>query len=618
MRKRHFLFAMAFLGVLLAGICNDAADVMAQVEGGAGLTVQLNYVVKDGFPRKGKVTAGTLNVRKGAGTGNGIVAVVSYGQEVELQDVVKLSSGEYWYKISFYQDGKKKTGYVNSRYIEEGERIVTGTPTPVPMFTENHGNEDMVAAIRKVQSDSTEEERKKLVSYAEAFWVTGTETVYLLDSYGKRVLKVSGKEYEYISIPDSVLASDMICQDGELYIYDESEQEFEIYNESGEFLFAAGISLENDYVKGLLEEEGEVVMVTYNGVILCPDREKGELTATEARVEDSFRDIPDDGAVWDFSEYMETDTLGNSYFINTCFIKNSSVLAGEISIEMQDAEGISVGNYALPVLEYDYLPKRYIQIEEDGTAYLFIPKEEVFEVRKIIITGQQNSVLDEIKKEAAALEKKYAETADNTKKRKVNLDRKAILDRVDGMLAYTWTLRKANTARISAGTILPRYITAIVEEKKDEKNWSVEMTGIPYCWGGFASQYNTSLENRLDYLLDKKNYMAGNIYGTGYYVKGTAGLDCSGFAGTAYGIKEKINTHMLLGIGKKLDDTETLQSMDMLVAPGSHVLMFYDVLDEGNFLAAEATTRDGKAVLHPKSWNELLVQGKYQMRSPYK
>lgn len=99
-----------------------------------------NFVVTDGFPRQGTVTAGTLNVRNSAGVTSTIIGSLSKGTTVKLQSV-KIVNGEYWYQISYAQGGVTRTGYVSSEYIQPE---VTATPTPTPTATPKPDLEDGV------------------------------------------------------------------------------------------------------------------------------------------------------------------------------------------------------------------------------------------------------------------------------------------------------------------------------------------------------------------------------------------------------------------------------------------------------------------------------------------
>ncbi|MBO5352300.1 MAG: SH3 domain-containing protein [Lachnospiraceae bacterium] len=88
-------------------------------------------VLKDGFPRTGSVSSVELNVRKGAGTDNAVMAVLSKGEAVIVEDVT-FREDIYWYKVSFYKDGENKTGYVSSKYIKVAAPTATPSPTATP------------------------------------------------------------------------------------------------------------------------------------------------------------------------------------------------------------------------------------------------------------------------------------------------------------------------------------------------------------------------------------------------------------------------------------------------------------------------------------------------------
>ncbi|MBQ9767799.1 MAG: C40 family peptidase [Lachnospiraceae bacterium] len=70
------------------------------------------------YSPKIKVTANTLNIRSGAGTGYEVIGSFSLGAEAEL-----LEQGAEWMKIRFTSNGEKKIGYVYAKYV-----TVTGEP----------------------------------------------------------------------------------------------------------------------------------------------------------------------------------------------------------------------------------------------------------------------------------------------------------------------------------------------------------------------------------------------------------------------------------------------------------------------------------------------------------
>ena len=92
-------------------------------------------VLTTGFPRTGTITASGLNVRDNAGTNGTVIATLKSGNAVVIQDAKKDSDGTYWYKVSFYQDGTAKVGYVSSKYIAVAAPSATPTPTATPIPT---------------------------------------------------------------------------------------------------------------------------------------------------------------------------------------------------------------------------------------------------------------------------------------------------------------------------------------------------------------------------------------------------------------------------------------------------------------------------------------------------
>ncbi|MDO5415928.1 MAG: SH3 domain-containing protein [Lachnospiraceae bacterium] len=72
-----------------------------------------------GAERPASVKATTLNVRSGPGTGNSIVAKLSYGAAVTVLGETAGSDGALWYQIRFTGNGgTAATGYASGRYIQ--------------------------------------------------------------------------------------------------------------------------------------------------------------------------------------------------------------------------------------------------------------------------------------------------------------------------------------------------------------------------------------------------------------------------------------------------------------------------------------------------------------------
>ena len=461
------------------------------------------------------------------------------------------------------------------------------------------------------------------VGLSEGFWIEKDETVYLLDSYAQKVLKLKDETVQEIPLPAAWLPGDIICLNHEIYIYDELQQELQIYNETGNCLLQCKLELENDYVKSL-ELVGEKVIVrTYAGKeISVKDRQTGELLVEEAEI----RHVEPFGE-FELSEQIGEDKEGNIYYINTNLVQPCSVLSGELSVSATSKDGDWLGEYILPVGECVYLPQRYVQVLADGRIYLLLIKKEAYELWQITLEEQAESSFKQLAKAADELETDYR-WATNYRVReenistttKVVLSREEVEERIDAIVNYVWYLvpSAVKTSRTEIITF-PRYISKIIEGYSLEEDWKIEMKGLPYCWGGSFTQYKGwgYGGGTFDKALYEWNYLAGNINTKGTYKDYTAGVDCSGFVSIVYGIKPRFSTSQLSDVGTRLRNISKLQGMDMLVSPGDHIVLFREWLDDGAMLVSEVAVRDGKTVTHPKTLNELLVFGTYQMRSPW-
>ncbi len=481
--------------------------------------------------------------------------------------------------------------------------------------------EGIVCAIEYNDGDTelSEEEQSDAIGYTEGFWVDEDERVYLLTPAKKQVLEVIGGKIRKIELFATILPADMITDDDNIYIFDDILSEVQIYTKQGELLLQSNIALTDDYVKQFLKTDTGVVISTYHNKWITINPKTGEQTVTEG---ESVPDVKLEE--YDFSEYIATEANGTVYSVHTKLVENSAIVSGELILKAVSADGICIGSYRLPVEEYEYLPRHYIQVRKNGNVYFLVPTENGVEIRKIALKESTQSKLQELAENAEQTDRNYAANSTYRKrigascKEKVYVTRERALERAVEIAEYSWVLKATHTwlPKAESNVTLPKEVETYRKQNEGNSSWSVEMKGIPYCWGGFyavdGGVGGKSFQNVLN-----RGYIAGNVNTEGYYKYMTAGLDCSGFASAVLGLNEKQSTKGLSDVGTKRTDIREMEQMDYFVYPGEHVLFFCDWIDDTTMLVAESAVREGRAEIHPKSINELVVNGKYQMRSPW-
>lgn len=486
-----------------------------------------------------------------------------------------------WYRVEY--DGK--TAYIYGAYLT----ATAPTPTPAPP-----------------------------VQYANSLCVDEEGTVYVLDLYDTKLVTAEGAEFgDSIDLPGCVLPADVCLADGKFYVYDEVLNEVLVYTKNGELLSRTEIPLTEDYIKRFDLCAGPVSLLTYGGKKLVFSETTG--TFTEEIYEE--KQVYSDG--FDFVEYLGEDASGIRYSLNTTLIKNCSVLAGEIMICASSEEGEFLGGYNIPTLECEWLPDNYVCFTEDGAVYVLLVKEEEVIVEKVELVKYPESQLAQIEKMAKNTEAGYKKSSDariaekKTYTKAVALTRNEVYQRVVAIAEYEWMLTPQNTnLSLVTNARLPRYITNLIELMEGQADWELAMTGIPYCWGGFNSLYGTK-STRFSTVIAGGEYLAGNINTVGEYRGDTAGLDCSGFVSSVFGTSWKLNTRHFADMGSLKKDLNALEQMDIFVAPSDHIVIFLEWIDEGTILASEAAIRDGRVTIHPRTINSFLIEGTFQMRSPW-
>lgn len=142
-------------------------------------------------------------------------------------------------------------------------------------------------------------------------------------------------------------------------------------------------------------------------------------------------------------------------------------------------------------------------------------------------------------------------------------------------------------------------------------------TGIPYCWGGFDGTDRSSAPSSWTNFIDamNKGKFAGNVYTSGGYKSGTAGVDCSGYVGAAVGYTSKPSTTTI----QTDTHSHTLSErdiMDVYNKVGDHVLFYFLQLYDGTGITSLESTLTGndKAQMTSRSYTWLSTNG-YSLRS---
>lgn len=141
-----------------------------------------------------------------------------------------------------------------------------------------------------------------------------------------------------------------------------------------------------------------------------------------------------------------------------------------------------------------------------------------------------------------------------------------------------------------------------------------ENKGLPYNWGGCSNieEFELGLN---------EGKFAGNVPDTkdNGFSKYSVGLDCSGLLTICWKLPKKLSTKLLPTIASPLESTNELLPGDILLKPGSHVMIFINFTDNTKSYSniVDSTRSTGKVSLRTISISEFLGYGYngYRMNS---
>lgn len=115
--------------------------------------------------------------------------------------------------------------------------------------------------------------------------------------------------------------------------------------------------------------------------------------------------------------------------------------------------------------------------------------------------------------------------------------------------------------------------------------------GIPYNWGG-----NSDLAEFQKGISEGK--FAGNVpeLRTNGVSKSCLGVDCSGLVSNCWGLPKKISTRDFGAITEPLSDFSELEKGDILLLPGSHVMIFVRFVENGFIQIIDSTRKTGRVM----------------------
>jgi hypothetical protein len=463
----------------------------------------------------------------------------------------------------------------------------------------------------------------------ESFCITD-EGIVILDTLNKRVLTrdYNGKEtvHELINVR---YPKDIYYFDSFYYVFDSWGDYGCVQKYTRNFILLDEVKLPKeinaDAFNSFYINENERLCIRGNdssyAVLVEDSSAKLVRTGIEyIRKDDNNLTVATGKSSWSIvfgeNEYVRylLENNGNMYYQRVRMVPDCSVLAGEITIEAVDSMGTYLGAYAVEKNEKTALANRYFTVY-GNKCYLMIVTEEETRVEEVYLSCYFKSDMDMIVQEALEYENRMEAQMETIS---ASTTRTEATNRANSMLSTAWTLRLAN-ATIPANmsnVVLPDYILTIKNNGELNNGQTKAMSGIPYCWGGFDSQYSCPTFSSLM----NSNKVAGNVSSAnGTLVTGTAGLDCSGYVCTVYGLSSKLNTSGLASNLNVVSSQNSLQAMDCLVKSGHHAVLFYLWVNqsEGKMVILEENNPadyDDKVAYRTKYISEYLNNG-YVMRT---
>lgn len=130
--------------------------------------------------------------------------------------------------------------------------------------------------------------------------------------------------------------------------------------------------------------------------------------------------------------------------------------------------------------------------------------------------------------------------------------------------------------------------------------------GIPYNWGGFSTieEFDTGIT---------AGKFAGNVpdFRDNVVSKYCVGVDCSGLVTICWDLTERLSTKSITNIASSLDSMDLLLPGDVILLPGSHVMIFINFVDNEKTCVkiVDASRSTGRVLLRTENLSDLIKKG---------
>lgn len=436
---------------------------------------------------------------------------------------------------------------------------------------------------------------------SEQFGYTGPESfvvengvIFVLDTVNRRVLIYGSEGYGCIDISAVPKAKRMKYQDGKIAVVDNTYGVTGVYSIDGTqlALISHPAYIVDAFVSELVEiGDSYVIWKTYENELYQYDwiEKTIESLDEEMVLEIQVSDDANAGvtSVANVSGTSAWQIDSENKLLNMHGVQGGSLVYEQyenvpdvdmffIEFSIRKVEPDGSETYAiLDFSAWRSYPMEPTYLSSDGEVYVMECFEHNTVISKVVMGTTDVSKMAELEAQAEARRAEVASIEASAEVTGVDISeviysgsRVTAKARAVAMMDYTWTVLANHKVTSSGNVIVPAYV----------KNVAVgtEVTGIPYCWGGYNGYSTDGAYYSFASLESSTSYTAGNTKSNvSYHTSGTIGLDCSGFVCSVYSFSSgtKYNTTSLASFGHAVDQDE-LKPMDFLVKAGWHVVLY--------------------------------------------